>query len=402
MRLTTQQIRRLNITKQRLTKPQPAATTEGVMDVIRSLGCLQLDPIRAVERTQYLVLWSRLGNYDRNLLHKVQFEQRQLFEFWAHCASIVQAEHYPLFRKRMGGPMLGKLSRKWLQDNEQFADYVRGQIAAKGIVKPAEIEDRASAGWEHGGWTTASKPTNVRKMLDLMWLNGELAVADRDGLQKQWALLDEWLPESVPREEASDYEQSRQAIEVSIKALGAANDTHIRNHFMRKFYPEQKRATADLISEGKLIPVETEAGYRGQWYVHADDVPLLESLDDGGWKPRTVLLSPFDNLICDRKRTEMLWDFYYRVEIYVPEAKRQYGYYVLPILQGDRLIGRIAPRMDRKTGVLTINGVYAEKGASKSKATVRAIRTQLRKLAKWLEADEIMFNPDKPLDWDLR
>ncbi len=400
--LTTQQIRRLNIHKQRLTKPQPPATADGLLDTVRSLGCLQLDPIRAVERTQYLVLWSRLGNYKRDLLHQVQFRDRKLFEYWAHCASIVLTEHYPLFKHRMQkGIKFGKASREWFAKNEQFRGYIREQMKQKGVLAPADIDDRASTSWEHGGWTAASNPSHARKMLDLMWLKGELAVADRNGLQKQWALLDDWLPEWTPRETLSDYEQTRQAIEVSLKALGAGNDLHIRRHFMRGHYPAQKQATADLINEGHIVQVQTADQHKGNWYVHADDLPLLDALDNGAWKPRTVLLSPFDNLICDRDRTEMLWDFYYRIEIYVPEAKRQYGYYVLPILRGDRLIGRIAPRMDRKKGVLTINGVYAEPRASKSKATTRAIRTQLHKLAKWIGATDIRFNPDKPQDWKL-
>lgn len=403
MKLTTQQIRRLNISKQRLTKPQPAATKAGLLDTIRSLGCLQLDPIRAVERTQYLVLWSRLGNYDRDLLHQVQFGDRMLFEFWAHAASIVLTEHYPLFKRTMhdsfgGGNAYNKRANVWLKQNETFRQYVRDEIHRLGAVESTDLEDRALTQWVSGGWSSGK---NTTQMLEFMWSLGELAVSERNGLRKKWTLMDDWLPAWAPREDLTDYEQTRRAVDVSIKALGVASAVQIRRHFMRGNYPALTQVLDDMVAEKKLLAVDTEADFKGQWYMHADDEPLLDAIVDGDWQPRTVLLSPFDNLICDRARTEMLWDFYYRIEIYVPAAKRQYGYYVLPILRGDRLIGRIAPRLDRKSGVLSINGVYAEPHASKSKATTRAIRTQLHRLAKWIGAKEIVFNSSRPQDWDL-
>jgi uncharacterized protein YcaQ len=152
---------------------------------------------------------------------------------------------------------------------------------------------------------------------------------------------------------------------------------------------------AELEDEGRIVHVGVE-GLSGVWYVHADDLPLLDRIDAGEWQPRTTLLSPFDNLICDRKRAEALWDFYYRVEIYVPADKRQYGYYVLPILHGDRLIGRIDPIYTRKTRTLTIHHVYAEPDAPADAAL--PIRTAIESLAGFIGAREIVYG-EVPKAW---
>lgn len=406
MILTPQLVRQLTVTKQRLAKPMAENSAEGVLDIFRSLGCIQLDPIRAVERTQYLVLWSRLGNYDRELLHDIQFNQRQVFEYWAHAASIVLTENFPIHQHQMklahskGKGKWMQRVRKWMDENEPFRQYVAEQIRLKGSVLPSDIEDRSLTQWESGGWTSGRNST---QMISFMWDRGEVMVAARKGLQKRWAFADDWFPDWMPREELSENEVVRRAVQIAVKAQGVTTEKQIKYHFLRGYYANLKQVLKDLVAEGILIPVQIiDAEWKGDWYMHTDDLPLVETLRAGAFEGRTVFLSPFDNLICDRARTELLWDFRYRIEIYVPKAKREYGYYVLPILQGERLIGRIAPRMDRKKGILNINGVYAQPDAPHDAETVAAIQTQLHQLAQWLDAKEIRFNPDKPLDWPIR
>ena len=404
--LTPTLVRQLTVTKQRLVAPMAENSAEGVLDIFRSLGCIQLDPIRAVERTQYLVLWSRLGNYDRELLHEVQFNRKQVFEYWAHAASIVLTENYPIHQHQMklahssGKSKWMQRVRQWMDENEPFRQYVAEQIRIKGAVLPKDIDDRSLTPWVSSGWTSGK---NVTQMISFMWDRGEVMVAGRKGLQKRWAFADDWLPDWMPREELTEDEVVRRAVQIAVKAQGVTTEKQIKYHFLRGYYANLKQVLTDLVAEGILLPVQVEGVAWGEgWYMHADDLPVVDRLRTGDFEGRTVFLSPFDNLICDRARTELLWDFRYRIEIYVPQAKREYGYYVLPILQGERLIGRIAPRMDRKKGILNINGVYAQPDAPHDAETVAAIQTQLHQLAQWLDAKEIRFNPDKPLDWPIR
>ncbi len=404
LHLSLQHARQMAIRKQLLSGEHPPATAEGVLAVFRALGCIQLDPIRAVERTQYLVLWSRLGNYDRRLLHEVQFEQRQLFEYWAHAASIVLTEHFPLHRNRMNrafpkdGSKWQQRARQWLEDNAEFHAFVLEEIKSKQPVSSNQIEDQAAVPWISSGWTDTQNKRSVTQMIDYMWTMGEVTVAERSGLRRSWMLLNDFLPEQVVREPLSDDEETRQSIYVALSALGVATKRQIKRHFTRSSYPNFATIFKQMEKAGDIFPISV-AKMKDNWFMLARDVPILEQVQAGEFSGRTVLLSPFDNLICDRDRTEALWNFHFRIEIYVPKAKRQYGYYVLPIMRGEQLIGRIAPRFNRKTGILAINGLYAEPDAPRDPQAVADIYAQINALASWLGAKEIQFNSEKPRDW---
>lgn len=391
IKISAKTVRRLAVTKQFLAGDRVPATKPAVYDLVHALGCLQLDPIRAVERTQYLVLWSRLGNYDRNLLDQLVFEDRRLFEYWAHCASIVCTEDFPLFHAIMDAAYTSKSAhsrkvRQWLTDNAPFAQFVRQELKERGALLPNEIEDRALKPWQSTGWSNLK---NVTQLLNILWSKGEVVVAERSGLQKKWALSEQFLPDWTPRERLTEEEVVRRAVQRSLKALGVGTAVHIRNHFIRGYYPNLASALKQLVSEKRIHPVQTP--WAGEWYIHTDDLPLLETEK---FKPRTTLLSPFDNLICNRDRTELMWEFYFRIEIYVPKAKRQYGYYVLPVLHGENLIGRISPIMDRKKKVLTIDGSYAENPGKISKKARDGVVKEIKKLSKWVGAESVRVSAE--------
>lgn len=405
--LTPTLARRLTVTRQRLAGPRPEATPVGIMDLIRDLGCVQIDPIRAVERTQLLVLWSRLGNYDPAHLGTLLWQERQLFEYWAHAASIVLIENYPIHQAHMryfanGGDGSGwhRRVQAWLAENESFRQYISAQLRHRTPLSASQLEDRSTTPWQSNGWTSG---LNVKQMLSFMWTQGEIMVAERRGLQKKWGLTEQCLPEWAPRETLPDHEVVRRAAQKSLRALGVGTAKQINNHFIRNRYPNLDPVLAELVAEKRIVPVtigESGPTWPGDWYLHADDLPLLEQLAAGDWQPRTTLLSPFDNLICDRARTELLWDFHFRLEIYVPKAKRKYGYYVLPILHGDRLIGRIDPKMDRKTGTLHLNAVYAEPDAPSDPATGQAIASAITNLARFLGARDVVYSSEHiPPGW---
>ena len=234
------------------------------------------------------------------------------------------------------------------------------------------------------------------------WSQGEIMVAGRRGRTRLWDLAKRCLPDWTPRERLSERNITRRAAQKALRALGVARPRDIENHFIRRRYPDLTAVLTELEGEGQITQVqiaENGQAWPGPWYIHTADLPRLDRLRAGHWRPRTTLLSPFDNLICDRKRTEDLFDFRFRLEIYTPKAKRQYGYYVLPILHGDRFIGRLDPKLDRQTGRLTINAIFAEPDVPLTLEAGQAIASALKELAAFVEAKEIVWPEHMPDGW---
>ncbi|MEP7200121.1 MAG: crosslink repair DNA glycosylase YcaQ family protein [Chloroflexota bacterium] len=398
--------RRLFITRQRLAGPRPTPNAMGIMDVARDLRCLQLDPTSAVARSHLLVLWSRLGVFDTAELDRVMWQERQLFEYWAHAASIVLTEDYPLHHLRMrahpsGGPVWSQRVQEWIRNNQKLRRHILTRLRRDGPLLSRELEADGvdASNWISSGWTSER---NVARMLDFLWAQGKIMVTARVGGQKQWDLAERCLPEWTPRERLTERAGTERAAQFSLRALGVGTAKHIAQHFMRGRYPHLADTLAQLEHAEQIVRVQIGAGgavWPGVWYIHADDVPLLDRLRAGEWAPRTTLLSPFDNLICDRARTEQLFDFFFRIEIYVPKAKRQHGYFVLPILHGDRLIGRVDPLMDRQRQRLTINAIHLEPTAPTTRATARAVRAAIEELGKFLGAADITYGARVPDEW---
>ena len=348
LRLSLEQARRLAVRSQHLAGPEPPAGLEGLRQVLRGLRVLQLDPVNVVARSHLLVLWSRLGAFDRADLDTLLWRERWLFEYWAHAASIVLTEDYPIHRvmmRRYGVSIENPRLRDWLTANEAFRRYVLARLRDAGPLPGDAIEDRAAVSWTSTGWTNGR---NVERMLDTLWKQGVVTIAGRDGLRRLWGLAEFPAAEDLP-----EPEMVTRAAEHALRALGVARARDVERHFTIGRYPG-----LDLERAPWARPVTVEGGSE-QWWAHRDALGLL----DEQWRPRTTLLSPFDNLICDRDRTERLWGFTYRNEIYVPKHERRYGSYVMPVLAGERLVGRVSPRMDRRRGELVVEGVFAEESA---------------------------------------
>ncbi|MEO8396136.1 MAG: crosslink repair DNA glycosylase YcaQ family protein [Chloroflexota bacterium] len=387
-------VRRLAITRQHLAGKPPKPTPEAILNVVRDLGCLQLDPISAVARSHLLVLWSRLGAYDPADVDRLIYEERHLFEYWAHVASIVLTEDYPIHHWRMrqygrseDEDNWSERVRDWLAKNQDLYDLILAELNDKGALmsRQLEIDGKVSNAWVSSGWTNGR---NVSQMLDFLWGQGKIMVSGRSGGQKQWDLSERCLPDWTPRDQWDEPTVVAYAAQKSIRALGVATLQQIKAHYTRSRYPNLPKVLADLEDQGRIQQIRVE-DLPGVWHIHTDDLPLLDRIEAGEFQPRTTLLSPFDNLICDRARTEALWDFYFRIEIYVPADKRQYGYYVLPILHGDQLIGRVDPQFNRKTSTLHINNVYAEPKAPAKAAP--GIRKAIESLAGFLGAKNIEY-----------
>ncbi len=320
-----------------------------VLETVRRLGRLQIDPIAVVAPPQYLVLWSRLGPYDRAELDRLLWEEKKLFEW---NAFIYPIEDLPLIRARMREPWGRTKSQRWamefLKEQSGLRRYVLRELAKRGPLPSRELEHSSARAEQRTVWWGTR--AHLMWMLELLHSRGQIAVAGRQSGQRLWDLAERWYPETetVPLDKAR-----RLLDEMRFRELGVRLD-------------------------------------RGRFVAHPDaqDVPV---------RPRVTFLSPFDRLIHDRNRAEALWDFYYRLEMYVPKTKREYGYYVLPILRGDRLIGRIEPVYDRKAAALHVKGVFAEPGAPLSAGP--GIAGATRRLAKWLGAKEISYSRKVPSIW---
>jgi hypothetical protein len=305
-------------------------TAIDVLSTVRQLGFLQLDPISVVAPPQHLVLWSRLGHrYDPAELDRLLWDERKLIEWDAYLYPI---EDLPILKARMRrreGTWERRLDA-FLKENAAYRRYILRELERRGPLLSREIEDHAPTKREAHRWWGARK---MGLMLGVLNARGQVAVVGRRGKQRVWDLADRWYPET---ETITWAEAERRSKEKRFRSLGVRFE-------------------------------------KGKWIAHpdADDSPVPAA--------RTTFLSPFDQLIHDRARAHRLWDFFYRLEMYVPKAKREYGYYVLPILKGDRVVGRIEPLHNRKTGKLEVLGTWWED------KPVGIDRT-LKSLARWLGA----------------
>jgi uncharacterized protein YcaQ len=373
--------RQLAVTGQLLDAPRPGSIEE----VVRRVGEVQIDPTSAVARTEQLVLFSRLGRRFRVAeLERLLWGERTLFEYWAH---IVPTADLPIHRISMrryphGTWKRREYVRQWLEANDTFVRYVIGELRRRGPLRARDLENRAAEGWRTGGWNDEGQ--NVPMLLDILWLQGRVMIVGRDGQQRIWDLASRSLPR-VPARPASVI--AADLVDRQLRARGLERLERIGFLFDGPV-PMRDTAIRRYLRDGLIVPIEVE-GLSGWWVAHRD-------LLDTTFRGRTTLLSPFDDLISDRERTERLFDFRFRLEIYVPKAKREFGYFVLPILRGDRLIGRIDPLYDRKAGVLRVNAVYAEPGATPSDGP--PAKRAIDELAAWLGADEVVW-PALPAVW---
>ena len=326
-----------------------------MLEVVRRLGFLQLDPTARVAPTQLLVLWSRLGQYDPADLDRLLWEERKLFELQAF---VYPVEELPVLRAFMRaypdehrlGPTRAAYIRRWMKTNTALRRHILDRLRRRGPLLSRDFEDRAVEDWSTGGWNEGK---NVGRMLEILAGRGEVVVAGRRGRERVWDLAERWLPNgpTLPLAEA------------------------------RRRVDERNLRTQGIAREGPGEPAVV-ARVPGEWRLW----PGL--LAEAPAPPRTTLLSPFDRLIYDRQRAEDVFGFRYRLEIYLPKAQRRHGYFVLPILHGDRLVGRVDPEFDRKQGVLRVNAVYPEPGTT---VPVRALERTLRSLGCFLGARELVL-----------
>jgi uncharacterized protein YcaQ len=394
--------RRLAIAKQRLSGGAPRSSPASVLDVVRAIRCVQLDPISVVARSPLLVLRSRLPGFRPEHLDRLLWRDRSLFEYWAHAASIVLSEDYAIHRYLMRNyPVPGSRFGAWASRNDALRRSILREVGRRGPLRLRDLDGNAvSEAWVSTGWT---RDRNVDQMVRFLWVQGKVMVARRRGLEKWWDRADRVLPaEALAGRPLRDLEVTRRSAELSLRGLGVATPAHIKGHFTMDRYPGLPAVLARLERSGAIERIEVvDDGSRlpGTWYVHRDDVALLERIERGRWEPRTTLLSPFDNLIHDRKRSALLFDLDYRMEIYVPKAQRRYGYYAMLLLVGDRFVARVDPALDRERGRLLLHAVTPEDGVKPDRSTAATLAGAVHELAGWLGSERVEVTGAVPSVW---
>ena len=354
-RLAPGEARRIAITAQRLTADRPL----DVVGLVHELTVLQVDPIAAIAPSADLVVWSRLGDaYRPEHLTRALEVDRTLLEL---SAMIRPMSDLPLHRG-MFPPWASTESRqRWLTANEGFARDIRALLERSGPLPSKEIPDTSAVSWSSSGWTTER---HVTQMLELLAMRGDVAIAGRRGRERVWDVPQRVYPAGL---EALDPEDARRGRdERRLGALGIARSKSART-------PNEPNDVGDA---GEPAVVD---GVKGIWRV---DPLVLAAVREHPFEGRTALLSPFDRLIHDRKRTLELFGFDYALEMYKPAAKRQWGYYALPILHGDRLVGKLDAAADRTAGVLVVHAIHEDEPFGP--ALRRAVDDEVEALGRWL------------------
>lgn len=369
-----------------------------VLEVFRHLGTIQLDTISVISRSHETVLWSRLGPYDPDLVTTLYMPGNALGEYLGHAASIIPSELLALFRPYMERARAHHGGWTSQPESQAIMEAVVDRIAAQGPMTSRDFEAPADAGragqWEWWG----NKPE--RRALNALWIRGDLMIHKRDrGFARYFDVPERTIPgfwdgEAIPVEC-----QQRELLRHAVRALGVMTARWASDYFRTGGPAHVSVATTrallqEFAAEGSIIPVMVPGIDEPTWM----DAALMERLallqERKGRPTLTTLLSPFDNLIWNRPRGEQLWDFYYRLECYVPAPKRQYGYYSLPILHRGKIAGRLDPSYSRKDGVLTIKALHLEPRVRVNEALTKAIAGSIE--------DLLAFLGGSPGSWTVR
>lgn len=372
--------RRIALAAQGFAEPRPtgAITRRHLRKVIDRIGLIQIDSVNVLVRSQELPLFARLGPHPRTLIAEAT-SKGDLFEYWVHEASHVSMEHYHLHRWRMEQEHRWQSVQRMSERKPGFLEEVYARVEAAGPVVSGEFNSRVGPKGSWWDWDDA------KTALEHMFWTGKLAARRRPkDFARLYDLPERWIPpEVLNRPGLPENEARKELLVLAAKhhGIGTMNDL---TDYHRQKNPPCKPLLAELVEEGRLIPVTVE-GWAKPAYMHPE-----------ARRPRRVsaraLLSPFDSLVFNRERTERVFGFHYRIEIYVPPPKRIYGYYVLPFLLGDDLVGRFDLKADRQTGRLLVQGAYAEPGIPDG-LIVPEVAEELRSMASWLGLESVAVMP---------
>ncbi|MCW2818034.1 MAG: hypothetical protein JWR42_821 [Marmoricola sp.] len=383
--LSLPQARRVALAAQGFRDPRHAVPTMRTFArTLERTGLLQVDSVNVLARAHHVPLFSRMGPYDTDLLRRAAEQRpRRVVEYWAHVQALMPVELWPVMQHRMeefrDSPRWGE----WQRRNHEVVARVLAEVGQGGAATARMLDDGAPRTREHWGWNWSE----ARKALDYLFVSGQLAIAGRTpSFEPVYDLPERVLPPAVLALPTPTREEA--VVELVRRAARSHGVATLRD--LTDYYRLQMQRGAGQAAAGRAVEVLVEAGELEPVRVQGWDRPAYLHRDAA--IPRTVraraLLSPFDPVVWERERTERLFGFHYRIEIYVPAAQRRHGYYVLPFLLGDRIVGRVDLKADRAAGTLRVQASYAEEGAPPD--TAHELAGELRDVARWLGLEEIV------------
>ncbi len=362
---------------------QRPATEKTVRDMIRQMHVLQIDTINVVARSPYLVLWSRLGDYDPKWLENL-LAKGQLFEYWSHAACFLPIEDFAYYRLSMmtrGSEDSGW--RRWMNEHQEVMERVLNHVRENGDVRSADFERTDG---KKGGWWNHK---DEKVALEALFNSGELMIRKRHNFQRIYDLRERILPDWDEAQAATKEQIHEQFVLNTIKALGVTKPEWIADYFRLK-KADTLKALNILAEEDKLGRIEVE-GWKTPGYFHFDNEPMVMAAAKGKIpQSKTTLLSPFDPIVWDRKRAQDLFNFDYLIECYTPAPKRRYGYFTLPILYNNQLIGRLDPKAHRKDGIFEVKALHLEPGVKVDDALVAAVKETIKACAEWHKTPQVV------------
>jgi uncharacterized protein YcaQ len=389
--LTQRQARRIALAAQGFTDRAHATPALKTLErTVARTGVLQVDSVNVLQRAHYMPLYSRMGPYDVDLLRRASTtggrRPRHLVEYWAHVQALMPVELWPLMRHRMEKYRSERGKWGFVASDPDLEQRVLDAVDDRGPVTARDLEEEFSTGprtKEHWGWNWSE----ARKVLDYLFLVGDVAIAGRNAqFEVVYDLPERVLPAAVlAAPTPTPQEAVTELVRRAARSHGVASAADLADYYRLRLQPapgkpSTKVAVDELVEAGELVPVAVQ-GWKRQGYLHRD-----------ARLPRKVgartLLSPFDPVVWERERAEALFDFFYRIEIYVPAEKRLHGYYVLPFLLGDELVARVDLKADRAARVLLVPGAFSEDGAPAG--TAEELAAELRRLAGWLDLDDVV------------
>jgi uncharacterized protein YcaQ len=388
--LTRAQARRVTLVAQGFRDPRHTVATMRTFNrTLARTAVLQIDSVNVVERAHYMPLFSRMGPYDRELLRRAsEGRPRRIVEYWAHVAAFMPVDLWPHMQHRMRRYLADGHAWMGLPERRELVTSLLSDIHDRGRSTARDLDEGLPRTRDNWGWNWSE----TKKTLEYLFLAGRLAVAGRNSaFERPYDLPERVIPDEVLRApEPSDREAWRELVRRAAKAHGIATEPCLRDYFRMR--PEESRAAVeDLLEAGELLPARIEGWHRPA-FLHRDAA-----------LPRRVraraLLSPFDPLVWERRRTEELFGFRYRIEIYTPAPRRVHGYYVLPFLLGERIVARVDLKADRRGATLQVLGAFAEPGAPDETATELA--AELLEMAGWLGLAGVDVAPNGDLAPDL-
>lgn len=386
--LSAEQARRLALAAQGFGRPRPTGRVDArhLRRAIDDVGLLQLDSVNVFCRSHYMPVFSRLGPYPRQALdrlawhedgkgHTVRARRRDLIEYWGHEASLLPVELQPLLRWRMAraDALAWKGVARLAAEQPQLLEFVLDMVRERGPIRASELAAKGRRREPGEMWSWSEEKT----ALEYLFFSGRVCAARRVNFERLYDLPERVLPRHVLEAPTPSQEEAqRQLVLTAAKRLGVATEADLGDYF-RLPRAESKARVAELAEDGGLVPVRVE-GWQQPAYLSTERPAGLRRV-----AAARALLTPFDSLVWARERTERLFGFRYRIEIYVPAPKRIYGYYVLPFLLGDRLVARVDLKSDRQAGVLRVRGTFAEPHADPALAAAE-LAEELQLLSDWL------------------